>query len=287
MKIALLGALFLVSYEGNSPFLWYHTSMIPLLLTAFGLILGSFVNAFVWRFHSKRNWVSERSECTHCHHTLGTPDLIPVVSYVLLRGKCRYCHKKIEDTPLAEIVLPSLFLLSYYFWPFEFEGRGAIEFGFWLVFLVGLLALTIYDFRWFLLPDKIVFPFAALAVTQVAVVAAYERDWHLLVSAVGGAAVVSGLFYLIFQVSKGTWIGGGDVKLGLLLGLLVGGVLPAFLLLFAASVVGLLVSLPAVIKGKAGKKTQIPFGPFLIIGLIIVKLFGVVILDWYAGILYV
>jgi prepilin signal peptidase PulO-like enzyme (type II secretory pathway) len=261
--------------------------MIPLLLTALGLILGSFVNAFVWRIHNKKNWVSERSECTHCHHKLSTLDLIPVVSYVLLRGKCRYCHKKIDDTPLAELALPSLFLLSYYFWPYELAGRGAIEFGFWLVLLVGLLALTIYDFRWFLLPDKIVFPLVGLAAVQVAVVAVCERDWHLAVTAVGGAVIISGLFYLIFQVSKGTWIGGGDVKLGLLLGLLVGGVLPAFLLLFSASLVGLFASLPAVMKGKAGKKTQIPFGPFLIIGLIIVKLFGVAILDWYAGILYV
>lgn len=261
--------------------------MIPLLLTATGLILGSFVNAFVWRIRKKRNWVNERSECTHCHHQLGFMDLIPVVSYVLLRGKCRYCHKKIEDTPVAEIALPALFLLSYYFWPLQLEGRGVIEFGFWLVFLVGLLALTIYDFKWFLLPDKIVFPLVGLAAVQTAVVSAYEKDWHLIVSAVGGAVVISGIFYLIFQISKGTWIGGGDVKLGLVLGLLAGGVLEGFLVLFAASVVGLLASLPAIAKGKAGKKTQIPFGPFLILGLVIVKLFGTAILDWYSGILYV
>lgn len=261
--------------------------MIPLLLTVLGLILGSFVNALVWRIHKKRNWTSERSECTHCHHQLGALDLIPVISFVMLRGKCRYCHKKIEDTPIVELALPALFVASYFFWPLPLEGRGAIEFGFWLIFLVGLLALTVYDFRWFLLPDKMVFPLVVLAAAQVAVVAAYDRDWHLIVSALGGAVVISGIFYLIFQISKGTWIGGGDVKLGLVLGLLAGGVLEGFLVLFAASVAGLLASLPAVVKGKAGKKTQIPFGPFLILGLIVVKLFGTAILDWYAGMLYV
>jgi prepilin signal peptidase PulO-like enzyme (type II secretory pathway) len=261
--------------------------MILLLLTVFGLILGSFVNALVWRIRKKRNWVSERSECTHCHHKLAALDLIPVVSWIMLRGKCRYCHKKIEDTPVAELALPALFLTSYYFWPMALEGRGLIEFIFWLVFLVGLLALTIYDFKWFLLPDKMVFPLVGLAAVQVLVVSAYERDWRIIVGAVGGALVVSGIFYLLFQISKGTWIGGGDVKLGLILGLLAGGVLEGFLVLFAASVAGLIAALPAVLKGRANRKTQIPFGPFLILGLIVVKLFGKDILDWYMGIIYV
>lgn len=261
--------------------------MIPLLLIVFGLILGSFINAFVWRLHNNRNWVSERSECTHCHHQLGVFDLIPIVSWVVLRGKCRYCHKKIEDTPVVEIALPFLFLVSYYFWPDKLAGAGLIEFIFWLAFLVGFLALTVYDFRWFLLPDKIVFPLVGLAISQVAILAVYNRDWSIVVSSLGGAVVVSGIFYLLFQLSKGTWIGGGDVKLGLVLGMLAGGVLPAFLLLFVASVAGLFASLPAVIQGRANKKTQIPFGPFLILGLIVVKLFGVSILDWYSGILYV
>lgn len=261
--------------------------MIPLLLTALGLILGSFVNAFVWRIRKKKNWVNDRSECTHCHHKLSALDLIPVLSWVMLRGKCRYCHKKIEDTPFTELALPTLFVTSYLFWPQSFEGRGLIEFGFWVVILVGLLALAVYDLRWLLLPNKIVFPLVGLAAVQVLVVSAYEKDWHIIVSSLGGAAVISGIFYLIFQVSKGTWIGGGDVKLAILLGLLAGGVLESFLVLFTASFAGLIASAPAILQGKASRKMQIPFGPFLIIGLIIVKLFGSSILDWYSGLLYV
>ncbi len=141
--------------------------MIPLLLILLGLVLGSFVNALVWRLREGRDWVNDRSECTHCHHKLAPLDLIPVFSWLYLRGKCRYCHKKIDDTPLTELVLPALFIVSYAYWPFALQGIRTFEFALWLVFLVGFLALAVYDLRWFLLPDKLIFPLAGLAGAQV------------------------------------------------------------------------------------------------------------------------
>lgn len=262
--------------------------MILLLLIVLGLCLGSFVNAFVWRLRKKKDWVKGRSECPHCHHQLAAKDLVPVVSWLWLRGRCRYCHKKIEDSPLVELALPALFVLSFLFWPVPLESSIAItEFIAWLVFLVGFLALAVYDLRWFLLPDKIVFPLIILALAQVITFTSYTGEWKLLTDALIGALVVSGIFYLLFQLSKGTWIGGGDVKLGIVLGLLAGGLFEGFLLLFAASVAGMLAALPLIAQGKAHRKTQLPFGPFLIIGLIVVKLFGVDIIDWYSGLFYV
>lgn len=261
--------------------------MIMLLLIILGLCLGSFINALVWRLHEGKGWIKGRSECDHCHHKLGPSDLIPVFSWALLKGKCRYCHKKINDNPLAELVLPLLFVMSYLTWPYELSGSGLIMFVFWLVFLVGFTALAVYDLRWFILPNKIVFTLIGLAILHVFIVAFYDHDWHILVSSALGALVVSGIFYLLFQISKGTWIGGGDVKLGLALGLLAGGLLEGFLLLFIASVAGMLAALPMVIQGKAHRKTQLPFGPFLIIGLVVVKLFGVGIINWYSGLFYV
>jgi leader peptidase (prepilin peptidase)/N-methyltransferase len=261
--------------------------MIVLLLIALGLILGSFVNALVWRLHEGRDWVNDRSECTHCHHKLAAADLIPVFSWVMLGGKCRYCHEKIEDSPLVELALPALFVLSFYFWPVVLEGSGMFEFVAWLIFLTGFLALTVYDLRWYLLPNKVVFPLVVLAATQVVAVALYERDWHVLVDGVAGALVVSGIFYVLFHVSNEKWIGGGDVKLGLVLGLLAGGLIEGFLLLFIASLAGLLAAIPPLVQGKAHRKMQLPFGPFLIIGLIVVKLFGVDIIDWYNSLIYV
>jgi len=260
--------------------------MIPLLLILLGLVLGSFVNALVWRLREGRDWVNDRSECTHCHHKLAPLDLIPVFSWLYLRGKCRYCHKKIDDTPLTELVLPALFIVSYAYWPFALQGIRTFEFALWLVFLVGFLALAVYDLRWFLLPDKLIFPLAGLAGAQVIILSGWQRDWRLLLTAAGGVAVLSGLFYLLFQVSKGTWIGGGDVKLGLVLGLLCGGVLPAFLVIFVASIVGMVTALPKIITGKATRKMELPFGPLLIIGLIVVKLFGAAIIGWYTGLFY-
>lgn len=261
--------------------------MIVLLLIVLGLVLGSFVNALVWRIHKKKDWIHDRSECVHCHHKLGPLDLVPVFSWLFLRGKCRYCHKKIDDNPLVELALPLLFVTSYLCWPVALQGSVLFNFVLWLVFLVGFLALAVYDLRWFLLPDKMVFPLAGLAVLQIIVVGLWEHDWHIVLGAVGGTLVISGIFYLLFQLSKGTWIGGGDVKLGLVLGPLAGGVLEAFMLLFIASIIGVIAALPMVMQGKATRKTQLPFGPLLILGLIIVKLFGAGVLHWYTGLLHV
>jgi prepilin signal peptidase PulO-like enzyme (type II secretory pathway) len=260
--------------------------MIPLLLVILGLVLGSFVNALVWRLHAKKDWINDRSECVHCHHKLGPLDLIPVASWVLLKGKCRYCHKKIDDNPLVELALPLLFIISYSFWPGSLQGSNLIEFVFWLAFLVGFMVLAVYDLRWYLLPDKVVFPLIILAGLQVFAVAIYEGDWKILTSGLLGVVAISGIFYVLYQLSKGQWIGGGDVKLGIVLGLLAGGLLEGFLVLFAASVAGVIAALPMIVKGQATRKTQLPFGPLLILGLIFVKLFGSSIIGWYTGLIY-
>jgi prepilin signal peptidase PulO-like enzyme (type II secretory pathway) len=256
--------------------------MVTLLLILLGLVLGSFVNALVWRLHEKRNWIHERSECTHCHHQLGVLDLIPVFSWLWLRGKCRYCSKPIEDTPLTELAVPALFVLSYYYWPLPLQGEGLFTFIVWLIFIVGFVALAVYDIRWFLLPNKIVFPLMGLAVFQLLVeFIFFSGSWRDLLGAALGVIVISGLFYALFVFSRGTWIGFGDVKLGVVLGLLAGGPLPALLLLFIASVLGMIFSLPLLFAGKASRKSYVPFGPFLLAAMVVVELFGSSLIDWY------
>src|SRR6266542_3435082 len=219
--------------------------MIVVLLIVGGLVFGSFVNALVWRLHSKRDWVKERSECPHCHHQLAAKDLVPVLSWLSLNGKCRYCSKPIPDSPLVELVLPLLFVLSYYVWPQPLTGVGLFVFVLWLIFLVGFVALAVYDLKWFLLPDVIVFPLMALAAIQVlGVWVIFGGSWRDVVSSILGALAISGLFFALFEISKGKWIGFGDVKLGVVLGLLAGGPVQAFVLLFVASLLGVLFSLP-------------------------------------------
>ena len=253
-------------------------------LLGLGLVWGSFINALVWRLHEKRDWVTERSECPHCHHQLASKDLIPVVSYLMLKGKCRYCKKPILDTPVSELLTPTLFLLSYIFWPSELTGAGLFLFIAWLVFIIGFVALAIYDLRWYILPNKMVFPIIGLAAVQVLIMPlAYHYSWHTVLDAALGALTLSGLFYIIFQISGGTWIGGGDVKLAMALGLLAGDPLRSMLLLFFASFIGSVAAIPIIAKNGLKSKIKLPFGPLLIVGLILVQLFGSSVISWYSN----
>src|SRR5258708_16257137 len=110
-----------------------------------------------------------------------------------------------------------IFICSYIFWPQAFHGVGLFEFVLWLGFLTGLVALAIYDIYYRLLPNKIVYPLIAVALVQSLVVSTFFcGGWASLRSAVIVTSISAGIFYLLFQVSKGSWIGGGDVKLGIL-----------------------------------------------------------------------
>lgn len=265
--------------------------MIVLILGFVGLALGSFVNACVWRLHeqSKRkkkqpelSILKGRSMCPHCKHSLGAKDLIPLLSWVELRGKCRYCQKQISyQYPLVELLTAILFVTSYLWWPYGVGTSAKILFGVWLITLVMFMILIIYDLRWMLLPNKIVYPLILLVFAGVLAQFGLTRDVSVLTDAFWGVVCTSGLFYGLFQISKGKWIGGGDVKLAIALGLLVGGPVMACLLLFVASVLGVLVTLPSLLLGKRSYTSKIPFGPFLMIGCIVVFLFGQQLVDFY------
>lgn len=306
------------------------TVMAIIILFVLGLCLGSFTNAFIWRFRQKELLLAAhetrqsakdskksvkqaakdsaklkaelnrlsvtkgRSMCVHCHHELAAKDLIPVVSYVMLRGKCRYCGNPIQDTPLAELLTPALFILSYIFWPLEMSGAGQFAFGMWLVFLVGFVILSIYDLRWFELPHRIVLPLIGLALVQVLVSATvFGGGLPSLLHAFWGALLGGGVFYALYMISPkeiqedgstaSAWIGGGDITLGTLLGLLVGGPGNILLLIFLASLIGTLLAVPLMLAGRATRSTHLPFGPFLIASAVIVKLFGAAIIGWYMG----
>jgi leader peptidase (prepilin peptidase)/N-methyltransferase len=269
--------------------------MIIVLLALLGLCLGSFTNALVWRLHEQAiagkkakqqdlSIVHGRSMCPHCHHELAAKDLIPVLSWLELRGKCRYCAKPISwQYPLIELLTAVLFVLLYLLWPTQqWTGAHIIDFGVWLGLIVGFAALTIYDIRWMELPDKIVFTLLGLVTVNVFIQSlAFHGGLTAFLGAFWGLLVIGGLFYALFQVSAGKWIGGGDVKLGFALGIAVTGPLSSFLVLFIASVAGLLGSIPLLIASKGNLKSRIPFGPFLILATVLVKLFGASLIHWY------
>jgi len=273
--------------------------MIIVALAVLGIILGSFVNALVWRLHEQAKLTGKkgasakkrlqelsitkgRSMCPHCGHELAAKDLVPIASWLWLRGKCRYCQKPISwQYPLVEALTGVLFVISYVSWPFVFHGVGLFQFVLWLIFIVGFMALAIYDIRWYILPDRLVWPLTALAVVQVAVTAIWVGDFSALWQPVIAALIIFGLFWLLFQISGGRWIGGGDVKVGIMLGLLAGTPLHAFLIIFFASLLGTLGSVPTLMKGAKGLTAHIPFGPYLLLATVIVVLYGTRIADWY------
>lgn len=285
------------------------TVMIIAALALIGLIFGSFVNAFVWRLHEQEtigekkqkakakqrkaldaelqtvSILKGRSMCPHCKHELGAKDLVPLFSWLFLKGKCRYCAAPISwQYPLVELATAGLFALSYSFWPSDIHSvLTGVIFAIWLGFVVMFMALAVYDLRWFLLPNRVVYPLTVLATIEAVLVAIAVHDAGSLLQAVLGALVISGTFWVLFQVSAGNWIGGGDVKLAVVLGLLAGTPLKALLVLFFASVIGTICSIPLLLRGKKAMKLRVPFGPFLLAAAVVVVLFGSSLINWYTG----
>jgi prepilin signal peptidase PulO-like enzyme (type II secretory pathway) len=266
-----------------------------ILLAWLGLAFGSFVNALVWRLHeqsirkkSKKkdlSIVNGRSVCPHCRHQLAWYDLLPVISWLWLRGKCRYCKKPISaQYPAVELALALVFMLSYAYWPTDVTGWQWILFLSWLLAAVGLMALLVYDMRWMLLPNKIIYPTLLVAAggRLIYILGAETHKLHAL--AFWGLAVVvsSGIFWVLFTISKGKWIGYGDVRLGLITGTLLATPKKSFLMIFMASLIGVVFIAPALATGKKTLAARMPFGPFLILATAICVLFGQSIVDWYS-----
>jgi prepilin signal peptidase PulO-like enzyme (type II secretory pathway) len=270
--------------------------MVVIALILLGLGLGSFVNALVWRICEQDKPAKERkagkkelsiikgrSMCTDCGHTLYAKDLVPVFSWLNSYGRCRYCHKRIHwQYPLVELATAASFVFSYLYWPYDLNGWSVVLFGLWLAILTGLMALFVYDVRWMLLPNRIMWPLFGLTGLYLLVESIFvESNAQVIIMALAGSLIGGGIFYVLFQISKGRWIGGGDVKLGLLIGLLLGSPLLAMLFLFLSSLVGTLVTAPLMASRKIPHHARVPFGPFLIVGGFITYLFGQQIIDWY------
>lgn len=256
----------------------------------FGLVIGSFLNCLIWRLRKKET-VLGRSYCPHCRHQLAWYDNVPVLSYALLAGKCRYCRKPISlQYPLVELVTGFLFLTA-----FVFEAQQVYAFDF--VFIIRLLrdwfivavmvVIFIYDLRWYLILDKVTFPAMAVVVLfnlYLEFVAGSSaslswRNWLI-------SGIIGGSFFLLqFLATRGKGIGGGDLRLGLLMGLILGwqGLIVAlFIAYFSGSIVGL--SLIAVGKKQWGSK--LPFGVFLAPATVIALFWGQPLWQWFARWLY-
>jgi leader peptidase (prepilin peptidase)/N-methyltransferase len=277
--------------------------LIYSVLIIFGLLLGSFAGASVWRLRArqlvedkaegekvdskeykrllpltKARIRDDRSRCLHCEHPLAWYDLLPLVSWLSLGGKCRYCRTKIGwFEPLMEVGVAAFFVVSFWLWPQPLDSAVmAFYFIAWLIAGVLLAILFAYDLKWFLLPDVIVFPLVAVGAVMAVIKIMTASDLvAALISTAGAVAILSGLYYLLHWISKGQWIGFGDVKLGLALALLLSDWRLAFIALFAANLIGCFIVIPAMLLKKLTRTTRVPFGPLLIIGAVIAMLGGV------------
>lgn len=250
-----------------------------------GAALGSFSLVLAWRMHDKRDWVRGRSACDSCGHELGPIDLIPIFSWVAQGGKCRYCHKQIPKQIIgAEVLLGLVVSFSWCFWPYAMTTiAGYALFAVWIICCTILSALFWYDYRWYILPSILIY--TLLGFSTLYIILKYftidSAGYTYILMPLLAAGLLAGFFFILHEISRGKWIGFGDVRLAIPLGILIGSPLQAWMMLFMASVLGILVTLPSLMKRSRKLTSKIPFGPLLILATFITVLFGQSIVDWY------
>ena len=249
-----------------------------ILAFVLGLIFGSFGTVAAYRIPRRETIVTGRSKCPNCGRQIKAHENIPVVSYLVLRGKCPGCGTRISlRYPLTELATAVLFALAVV--KFEVSVTAAVYAGFFWV----LVVLTLIDLEHKLLPNRVVYPTLVAGWAGLVVAALIDGDTERLRSAALGAVVFGGfLFVVAFIYPAG--MGGGDVKLAFVLGTFVGyagGVGAVLAGMFMSFLLGGVIGIIAMrISGK-GRKTQIPFGPFLAAGSVIAVFWGERIADGY------
>lgn len=247
-------------------------------ITLLGLMLGSFASVIIHRLHTGEKGIfMGRSKCPHCQHLLGVRDLVPVLSYLSTGGKCRYCKKTIPlRYPLLEVSMGGLFLLTSYL--VGFEDTGNLIFYLFISFVFTLL--TFYDFLHQEVPDEISLP--TLGISIVFFLITQQMQWTGMLLGMGIPLLFFGLLYF---GSQGRWIGGGDLRIGALMGSLLGW--PLIILgLFLGYLTGAIYSAGGLLLGKFTRKSRIPFVPFLLLGTYLSLFWGNWILEWYQGLLW-
>lgn len=279
------------------------TSIIPIFLVilfCLGLIIGSFLNVVIFRLPNQlyTRWRSEaeavlgtkkstesnhtdtlvfpNSKCRDCSHPIKLRHKIPVISYLMLRGNCRYCSSKISlQYPIIEVITGIIFTLTIIQFGFSVGGLLAI------IFSTGLIALAGIDFREKLLPDQITLPLmwiGLLANTQGIYVPIIES----VIGASAGYLVLWSIFWMFKLITGKDGMGYGDFKLTAALGAWLGWkMLPLIVLL--SSGLGALVGIFAIILRLKSRDSQLPFGPFLAFSGWLVIIWGDTILLWYTS----
>ncbi len=256
--------------------------MIPYLVEVFvfifGLCIGSFLNVCIYRLPSSQSITRPRSRCPNCGELIRFYDNIPVLSYLVLRGQCRYCRKTISFRyPVVEI-LSGLFALVTFL-----KYGVTLEAIIYYVFITALLVITFIDIDHQIIPDIITLPgiplffIAGFALPRLTYI-----DSIIGIFAGGGSLFLVAWVYQLLTKKEG--MGGGDIKLLAMIGALIGwqGVL---FTIFVASAVGTISGILVMLKARKSMKLAIPFGPFLAIGGIAYIFIGPQLINWYFKVL--
>ena len=243
----------------------------------FGVCLGSFLNVLIWRLPQRLSLIHPASSCPDCGEPLARRDLIPVCSWLILRGCCRSCHVWISARyPLVEAW--TAVVGAAFAWRFADLPTIAA----FLVVGAGCIALSAIDIDTHTLPTRLVYATGILGGTLLAVASAFNGCADRLLPAATAAIVVGLVLYAVWALAPGGF-GFGDVRLGAMLALFLGWLSAAhvFVGVALAFVLGAVAGLALIIGGRAGRRTAVPFGPFLSVGALISVLFGQSIIGWW------
>ena len=258
--------------------------MLVAFVFILGLLVGSFLNVVVFRLHRGEPFIRGHSKCLFCSHQLKIRDLVPLFSYLLLKGRCRYCQQKFSiQYFLVELITGLSFVLIYIkifpsldilsgSWLDIWQMAG------WFIITAWLIVIFVYDLKYYLILDIVIIPAIVLAL-----IFNYVLGFNILNLLLAGL-VGGGFFLLQFLVSKGKWIGGGDIRLGVLMGIFLGWphILTA---LFLAYILGSLISIILLLSNKKHLTDKVPFGTFLTLATFVTMLYGDWLVAWYWSIL--
>lgn len=260
------------------------------LFFIFGLIVGSFLSVVVSRLETGERFFWGRSKCPSCKKKIKSYDLVPLLSFVILKGRCRHCEKKIGlFYPLIEFSTAVLFALLFWRFAGVFVDANLYLFlAVHFVILASLIAVFFYDWFYLIIPDKVLIPVGlvvlVLAVINILFAKQIGLDFFVyppeIWSLILGLLIGGGSFLFLVLISREKWMGYGDVKLGAFLGLFLG--YPLILVaLFFAFILGSLYSIILILLKKKKIKDIIPFAPFLVLGGIMALFAGKWIIKWY------
>jgi leader peptidase (prepilin peptidase)/N-methyltransferase len=253
------------------------TALVAAISGVYGLVIGSFLNVVIWRVPRHESIVRPPSHCPKCDVKIANRDNIPVISWVLLRGRCRNCDTEISVRyPLIELLTGVLFAaVGARFW-----DSWALPA--YLVLTAALIALSFIDLEHYILPNRILYPTDGAMVVLLAGASALGHDWGSYGRAAIAGVAAFACFYAIHFVSP-RGMGFGDVRLSFLLGFSLGWLGWGEVIggLFAGFLYGAVVGVLLIALKVRDRKQRIPFGPFLAAGAMTFVLFGQPLVDWY------